>query len=234
MKTIRTRYGPSVRNWFLVLSMSQFHIPFYAGRTLPNFMILPGGTVAFILAQTVLRQTESRVTLIHRSHPQLLLAAALFLKFRSTTGHSLAASSLHLPPHLPRYQCPTRTRRLRDPPRAHPGAPAEGEPRGGGFLWRVRGIRRSSCVPPRVLLNLPAIHWRADLRVSPMQSSLVLSIINSGREPCPMRPSRSSHHGGSSPGPNSPRCSTTSSRDRLPTGGSCRCIITSPIACPSC
>jgi hypothetical protein len=151
VKTIRARYGPSVRNWFLVLSMSQFHIPFYAGRTLPNFMILPGGTAGLILYPNR-GQAESHVMLIHRSPPQLLLVATLLLKFRSTAGHSLAAASLHLPPHLPRYQCPARTRRIRDPPRAHLGPPTEGQPRGGVFLWGVRGIRRSSCVPPYVLL----------------------------------------------------------------------------------
>jgi alpha-1,6-mannosyltransferase len=95
VKTIRARYGPSVRNWFLVLSMSQFHIPFYAGRTLPNFMILPGGTAGLILYPNR-GQAESHVMLIHRSPPQLLLVATLLLKFRSTAGHSLAAASLHL------------------------------------------------------------------------------------------------------------------------------------------
>lgn len=28
---------------FLILSTTQFHIPYYAGRTLPNFMALPFG-----------------------------------------------------------------------------------------------------------------------------------------------------------------------------------------------
>ncbi|KAK6905709.1 hypothetical protein I203_106539 [Kwoniella mangroviensis CBS 8507] len=41
-KTLRARYGPSVRTWFMILSLTSFHIPYYAGRTLPNFMALPG------------------------------------------------------------------------------------------------------------------------------------------------------------------------------------------------
>ncbi|WVF70624.1 hypothetical protein IAT40_005416 [Kwoniella sp. CBS 6097] len=41
-KTLRARYGPTVRIWFILLSLSSFHIPYYAGRTLPNFMALPG------------------------------------------------------------------------------------------------------------------------------------------------------------------------------------------------
>lgn len=32
-----------MRIWFLVLSLSQFHIPYYAGRTLPNCLALPFG-----------------------------------------------------------------------------------------------------------------------------------------------------------------------------------------------
>ncbi|ORX35947.1 Alg9-like mannosyltransferase family-domain-containing protein [Kockovaella imperatae] len=48
-RTLRQRYGASVRLWFVLLSMTQFHIPFYAGRTLPNFMALPFVTLSFSL-----------------------------------------------------------------------------------------------------------------------------------------------------------------------------------------
>ncbi|WWD17880.1 hypothetical protein CI109_102324 [Kwoniella shandongensis] len=41
-KSIRARYGALVRIWFTILSLTSFHIPYYAGRTLPNFMALPG------------------------------------------------------------------------------------------------------------------------------------------------------------------------------------------------
>jgi hypothetical protein len=42
-KALRYRYGSAVRIWFILLSLTQFHVPYYAGRTLPNFMALPGG-----------------------------------------------------------------------------------------------------------------------------------------------------------------------------------------------
>ena len=29
--------------WFVILSLSSFHIPYYAGRTIPNFLALPLG-----------------------------------------------------------------------------------------------------------------------------------------------------------------------------------------------
>lgn len=41
--TVQQKYGTAVRSWFILLSLSQFHIPYYAGRTLPNFMAMPGG-----------------------------------------------------------------------------------------------------------------------------------------------------------------------------------------------
>ena len=42
-RTLRSRYPPSMSVWYLVLSLSQFHIPYYAGRTMPNFLALPLG-----------------------------------------------------------------------------------------------------------------------------------------------------------------------------------------------
>ncbi|WVW82300.1 hypothetical protein I302_104306 [Kwoniella bestiolae CBS 10118] len=50
-KTLRARFGPTVRIWFTILSLTSFHIPYYAGRTLPNFMALPGVllSISFIL-----------------------------------------------------------------------------------------------------------------------------------------------------------------------------------------
>ena len=42
----------------MLLSMTQFHIPYYAGRTLPNFMALPWGKSYPTLARSA--QTHTR------------------------------------------------------------------------------------------------------------------------------------------------------------------------------
>ncbi|KAK4686684.1 hypothetical protein P7C73_g3445, partial [Tremellales sp. Uapishka_1] len=53
-RTIRARYAGPTRAFFLVLSLTQFHIPYYAGRTLPNFMALPfGRSPSFLLGRGV-------------------------------------------------------------------------------------------------------------------------------------------------------------------------------------
>jgi alpha-1,6-mannosyltransferase len=40
---IAIRYGPTTGIWFVLLSLTQFHVPYYAGRTLQNFIALPLG-----------------------------------------------------------------------------------------------------------------------------------------------------------------------------------------------
>jgi alpha-1,6-mannosyltransferase len=47
---IAIRYGTSTGIWFVLLSMTQFHVPYYAGRTLQNFIALPFGASAFAFA----------------------------------------------------------------------------------------------------------------------------------------------------------------------------------------
>lgn len=43
-RSIELAFSPSTSIWFVLLSLSQFHVPYYAGRTLPNFLALPPGT----------------------------------------------------------------------------------------------------------------------------------------------------------------------------------------------
>jgi hypothetical protein len=42
-RSISFRFGAQVKWWFLIFTLSSFHIPYYAGRTIPNFMALPLG-----------------------------------------------------------------------------------------------------------------------------------------------------------------------------------------------
>lgn len=51
--TLQRRFGGSTAAWFTIWTLAQFHIPYYAGRTLPNFMALPWFLlgISFILLQ---------------------------------------------------------------------------------------------------------------------------------------------------------------------------------------
>ncbi|KAK8865936.1 hypothetical protein IAR55_001085 [Kwoniella newhampshirensis] len=76
-KTLRTRYGSCVRIWFTLLSLTSFHIPYYAGRTLPNFMALPG---VFWSISLILRSKSSsspETVTIKRSRTAIVLLTAL-------------------------------------------------------------------------------------------------------------------------------------------------------------
>ena len=41
--SLRARYGAQTRTFFVLLSLTAFHFPYYAGRTLPNFLSTPLG-----------------------------------------------------------------------------------------------------------------------------------------------------------------------------------------------
>ncbi|KIR67776.1 alpha-1,6-mannosyltransferase [Cryptococcus bacillisporus CA1873] len=55
--SIQKTFSVSVRVWFILLSLSSFHIPYYAGRTLPNFMALPG--VLWSISHVMVAQTAT-------------------------------------------------------------------------------------------------------------------------------------------------------------------------------
>ncbi|KAE8539940.1 hypothetical protein D1P53_003878 [Cryptococcus gattii VGV] len=55
--SIQKTFSVSVKVWFTLLSLSSFHIPYYAGRTLPNFMALPG--VLWSISHAMTAQTAT-------------------------------------------------------------------------------------------------------------------------------------------------------------------------------
>lgn len=48
-RTLQRRYGIATAVFFTIFSLAQFHIPYYASRTLPNFLALP--PVAYAVSQ---------------------------------------------------------------------------------------------------------------------------------------------------------------------------------------
>ncbi|RXK35039.1 hypothetical protein M231_07692 [Tremella mesenterica] len=54
-QTVRARYGSLTRRFFVLFVLGAFHLPFYAGRTLPNFLALPFvmSSVSLILRSTL-------------------------------------------------------------------------------------------------------------------------------------------------------------------------------------
>ncbi|OCF33338.1 hypothetical protein I316_05080 [Kwoniella heveanensis BCC8398] len=76
-KTLRTRYGPAVRIWFILLSLSSFHIPYYAGRTLPNFMALPGVILSISLLLRAGTRTGPPAVSIRRTRNAIILLTSL-------------------------------------------------------------------------------------------------------------------------------------------------------------
>ncbi|KAK4176120.1 family 22 putative glycosyltransferase [Triangularia setosa] len=90
-RNLRQAYGPATARWYLLLQVSQFHILFYASRTLPNMFAFGLTTLAssYLLPNPKsIRSTPRRQRLaitmfvfaavIFRSEVALLLAANLF------------------------------------------------------------------------------------------------------------------------------------------------------------
>lgn len=48
-KSVRKSFGRAAGNWYAMLQASQFHVMFYASRTLPNML-------AFALSKTLTRE----------------------------------------------------------------------------------------------------------------------------------------------------------------------------------
>ena len=87
------RSSPLSAKAFLIFSLSQFHVPFYAGRFLPNFLALPPVIFAFSLIlralerQPVAKSSKvgSQTTFIPTGHSTRVLSFAVgLLTFTAT------------------------------------------------------------------------------------------------------------------------------------------------------
>ncbi|WWC66278.1 uncharacterized protein I206_100179 [Kwoniella pini CBS 10737] len=95
-KTLRGRYGPSIRIWFTILSLTSFHIPYYAGRTLPNFMALPGVLLSIsLILRSGSKSAPSNVT-TKRQRTAIILLTALSTVVRLELALLLIPTALSL------------------------------------------------------------------------------------------------------------------------------------------
>lgn len=84
--TIQIRFGRLARTFLIALSMTQFHIPYYAGRTLPNFTALPGVMLALSL---IIRSGATNVPAPVRRR-KVRIAIALFTALATNARLELA------------------------------------------------------------------------------------------------------------------------------------------------
>ncbi|KAG8165178.1 hypothetical protein KVR01_005453 [Diaporthe batatas] len=91
-RQLQNACGPAVARWYVVLQVSQFHVMFYASRTLPNMFAFGLTTFAFGL---LLPHKQPA-----KANPRIRMALALFVfaavVFRSEIALLLATNSLWL------------------------------------------------------------------------------------------------------------------------------------------
>ncbi|GAA5842785.1 hypothetical protein JCM9279_003985 [Rhodotorula babjevae] len=78
-RSVRAAYGTKVAKYFLVLAATQFHVPYWAGRTLPNMLAFP--LVQIALALFVCPPALSSISSPRRSTRLHLLSAFSLLTF---------------------------------------------------------------------------------------------------------------------------------------------------------
>ncbi|KAJ9615708.1 alpha-1,6- mannosyltransferase [Cladophialophora chaetospira] len=104
---VRRAYGDSAAVWYTVLQASQFHIWYYASRTLPNMFAFGISTFALSLLLPVPSTTESRVkrtrlalylltlaTIVFRAELALLLGSQCLYMLLRTSSNLASAISL--------------------------------------------------------------------------------------------------------------------------------------------
>ncbi|KAL2262353.1 hypothetical protein VTK26DRAFT_1578 [Humicola hyalothermophila] len=92
-QNLRRAYGPGTARWYLMLQASQFHIMFYASRTLPNMFAFGLTTLAFGFLLPQPANPKSTLRRQRRAIVMFVFAAAVF---RSEVALLLGTSILHL------------------------------------------------------------------------------------------------------------------------------------------
>ncbi|KAI5927710.1 Alg9-like mannosyltransferase [Camillea tinctor] len=94
---VEKAFGKPTARWYALLQATQFHVMFYASRTLPNMFAFPLTTVA--LAQLIPRDGKRPAAAYKLAIANLTMAAAIF---RSELAILLATSTLYglLVPHI--------------------------------------------------------------------------------------------------------------------------------------
>ncbi|KAI0008799.1 glycosyltransferase family 22 protein [Xylariaceae sp. FL0662B] len=88
---VEKAFGKSTARWYVLLQASQFHVMFYASRTLPNMFAFPLTTLAFSQLM-VLPNGRSQVSRYRMAIGNLTIAAAVF---RSELAILLVATALY-------------------------------------------------------------------------------------------------------------------------------------------
>ncbi|KAL2020718.1 hypothetical protein VTK56DRAFT_8018 [Thermocarpiscus australiensis] len=99
-RNLRVAYGAGTARWYLLLQASQFHIIFYASRTLPNMFAFGLTTVAFAF---LLPQPTNPKATARRQRQSIVMFVFAAVVFRSEVALLLGTSVLYLliVPELP-------------------------------------------------------------------------------------------------------------------------------------
>lgn len=90
--SIRKAYGAATANWYGIFQACQFHVMFYASRTLPNFIPFGLSTVAVgLLIEKTISKSKPHTTV----EPSLLILTILGIVFRSELAIFLGTHTVY-------------------------------------------------------------------------------------------------------------------------------------------